>query len=101
MFQKNIKKYIFDVKFPVISNATGRIGLNIEDRPENGKTPQLLKNSKVNFQLAQTFKFLLIWKCYFPFYKNKFGFSAGSIFFPYSQHVKVPIKTGFEGVPLK
>ena len=46
-------------------------------------------------------KFSLISKCYFPFYENKFGFSAGSIFFPYFQHVKVPIKTGFEGVPLK
>ena len=33
--------------------------------------------------------------------KNKFFFSAGSIFFPYSQHVKVPIKTGFKDVPLK
>ena len=44
----------------------------------------------------------LISKCYLPFHKNKFGFSAGSIFFPYfHEHVKVPIKTGFEGVPLK
>ena len=43
--KKNIKKYISDVKFPVLSNATGRIGLNIEDRPENRKSPQLLKNS--------------------------------------------------------
>ena len=46
-------------------------------------------------------KFSLTSKCYFTFYKNKFCFSAGSIFFPYFQHVKVPIKTGFEGVPLK
>ena len=46
-------------------------------------------------------KFSLISKCYLPFYKNKFGFSAGSIFFSYSQHVKVLIKTGFEVVPLK
>ena len=46
-------------------------------------------------------KFSLMSKCYFPFYKNKFGFLAGSIFFSYSEHVKVPIKTGFEGVPPK
>ena len=46
-------------------------------------------------------KFLLILKCYFPFYKNKFFISAGSLFFQYSQHLKVPRKVGFEGVPLK
>ena len=43
-------------------------------------------------------KFSLISKCYFPFYKNKFFFSAWSIFFPYSQHFKVQIKMVFEGV---
>ena len=30
MFQKNIQKYVFGVKFPALSNAAGRIALNIE-----------------------------------------------------------------------
>ena len=43
--KKNIKKHIFDVKLPVLSNATGRIGLTIEERLENRKNAQLLKKS--------------------------------------------------------
>ena len=39
-------------------------------------------------------------KYYFPFYKNKFCFSAGSRFFPYSQQLEEPRKMGFGGVPL-
>ena len=37
----------------------------------------------------------------FPFYKNTFCFSAGSLFFPYSQQLEEPRKLGFGGVPLK
>ena len=40
-------------------------------------------------------------KYYFPFYKNKFRFTAGSLFFPYPQQLEEPRKMGFEGVPLK
>ena len=40
-------------------------------------------------------------KYYFPFYKNKFCFSARSLFFPYTQQIKEPRKRGFGGVPLK
>ena len=51
------EKYIFDVKFPAVPNATDRICLNIEDRPENRKNPELLKNSYfLIFKLAQTFR---------------------------------------------
>ena len=32
--KKNTKKYIYDVKFPVILNSAFRIGLNIEVKPE-------------------------------------------------------------------
>ena len=32
--KKNTQKYIVDVKFPTESNPAGRIGLNIEERPE-------------------------------------------------------------------
>ena len=51
MFQKKIKKYIFDVKFPVLLNDTGRIDLNIEDRPENRKKPSIIEKF-----IAQTFR---------------------------------------------
>ena len=41
-------------------------------------------------------------KYYFPFYKNKFHFSAiRSLFFPYFQQLEEPRKIGFGGVPLK
>ena len=40
-------------------------------------------------------------KYYFPFYKKKFCFSAGSLIFPYSQPLEIPRKMGFGGVPLK
>ena len=40
-------------------------------------------------------------KYYFPFYKNKFCFSAMSLFFPHSQLLEEPRKIGFGGVPLK
>ena len=53
---KNIQKYIFDVKFPALSNATGRICLNSEESRKIGKNPLLLKNScrkKAIFKLAQ------------------------------------------------
>ena len=40
-------------------------------------------------------------KYYFPFYKNKFCFSARSLFFPYSQQLEEPRKKGFGGVPLQ
>ena len=50
-------------------------------------------------QVKNIAKFSLISKCYFPLYENMFDFSAGSRFFSYSQHVKGPIKTGFEGAP--
>ena len=40
-------------------------------------------------------------KYYFPFYKNKFCFSAKSLFFPYYQQLEEPRKKGFGGVPLK
>ena len=56
MFKKNIKKYIFDVKLAVLSNATGRIGLNIKDRPENRKNPQLFKKIITYFQIGSIFQ---------------------------------------------
>ena len=37
----------------------------------------------------------------FAILQKKFFISAGSLFFPYSQHLKVPRKVDFEGVPLK
>ena len=40
-------------------------------------------------------------KYYFPFYKNKFCFSARSLFFPYSQELEEPREMGFGGVLLK
>ena len=40
-------------------------------------------------------------KYYFPFYKNKFCFSARLLFFPYSQQLEEPRKIDFGGVPLK
>ena len=40
-------------------------------------------------------------KYYFPFYKNKFCFSASLLFSPYSQLVEEPRKKCFGGVPLK
>ena len=40
-------------------------------------------------------------KYYFPFYKNKFCFSAGLLFFPYLQQLEVPKNMGFGGVPVK
>ena len=41
-------------------------------------------------------------KYYFPFYKNKFCFSARSLLFPYSLiQLEEPRKIGFGGVPLK
>ena len=48
---KNIQKYICDVKFPVLSNAAGRIGLNIEEKPENWKNLYFWKshNAKTPF----------------------------------------------------
>ena len=39
MLQKNIEKYFSDEKFLALSNAAGRIGLNIEEKPENIKNP--------------------------------------------------------------
>ena len=36
---KNIEKYISDEKLPTLSNVTGRIGLNIEEKLENWKKP--------------------------------------------------------------
>ena len=74
-------------------NLSPELGYNIK---KSRKTQR-----SVGKQVKHIAKFSLISKFYFPFYKNKFGFSAGSIFFSYSQHVKVPIKTGFEGVPVK
>ena len=38
---------------------------------------------------------------YFPFYKQKFCFSAGSLLFPYSEPLEIPRKMGFGDVPLK
>ena len=37
MLQKNIQKYISDVNIPILSNTASRIGLNIEEKPENRK----------------------------------------------------------------
>ena len=74
-------------------NLSSELGYKIKKRRKTQRSVvKLVKNIA---------KFSLISKWYFPFYKNKFGFSAGSIFFSYSQHFKVPIKTGFKGVPLK
>ena len=39
-------------------------------------------------------------KYYFPFYKNKFCFSARSLFLPYSQQLEEPRKMDFGDVPL-
>ena len=44
-------------------------------------------------------KFFL--KYYLPVYKKKFYFSAGTLFFPYSQPLEVPRKMSFGGVLLK
>ena len=44
---------------------------------------------------------MLIELSYFPFYKNKFCFSARLLFFSYSQQLEEPSKIGFGGVPLK
>ena len=40
-------------------------------------------------------------KYYFPFYKNKFCFSARLLFFPYLKQLQNPRKIDFGGVPLK
>ena len=37
----------------------------------------------------------------FHFTKKKFCFSAGLLFFPYSQPLEIPRKMGFGSVPLK
>ena len=39
--KKNIQKYIFDEKFSALSNAAGRISLNIEEKSENRKNPSI------------------------------------------------------------
>ena len=40
-------------------------------------------------------------KYYFPFYKNKFCFLAGALFFSYSQQLEESRKMGVGGVPIK
>ena len=55
MLQKNIQKYISDVKFPALSNAAGRIGLNIEEKPENWENPSIFEKfitQKHHFQIC-------------------------------------------------
>ena len=42
-----------------------------------------------------------MFKYYFPFYKNKFCFSARLLLFPHSQQIKESTEIGFGGVPLK
>ena len=39
--QKNIQKYIFEIKFPALSNAPDKIGLNIEETPDNRKNASI------------------------------------------------------------
>ena len=57
MFQKNIQKYVFDIKFPALSNAAGMMGLNIEEKLENGKDPLFLfifKYFQIDFRVSST-----------------------------------------------
>ena len=91
MNKKNNQTTIIDVKFDEESKSELWIMLQDKEKRENAEICwKTIKNIA---------KFSLISKCYFPFYKNKFGFSAGSIFLSYSQHVKVPIKTGLKVCP--
>ena len=59
MFQKKIQKYVIEVKFPALSNSVGRIGLNIEAKPENRKNPFI----SLHFEkfLRQKYHFQLDW----------------------------------------
>ena len=43
--KKNIQKYIFDVKFPNLSNTASRIGLSIDKKPENRENLSIFKKT--------------------------------------------------------
>ena len=96
MNKKNNQTTIIDVKFDEeFKSELWIIGYKIKkSRKTQISVEKLVKN-------IATFSVIL--KCYFPFYKIKFCFSAGLLYFSFiPSMLKVyQLKRGFEGVPLK